>query len=413
MKNKIANIFKSTRAAGIEVVFLPEGGFSINIALIKVSRGNLSIEKTISGIEDINEIKTHISSDTPLCLVFNGKGIIHKNVEITEKDIDKTLVRKVIPNANIKDFHLQAQPRVIGHGFVSIIRKAIADDIISKLKSNGYFIVSVQLGAFSLMPIASLIDEELKDKTSFELKIVGHNITINNNSVEEYLFDKTSASVKKEINIDGKPISTDVLIALSAALGYLQPTIKTAVADVAEVAIDQEEFQQKKIFTTVGWSALVFFMIVLLVNYMLLDNYSKMAADKEAEATQYAGIEKEKEKLEAEMNEKKVFIESMGVAESSNTSYYSDRLVTSVPHDIDLTKMVIHPLAKKIKKDERIEFNNNVIIVEGECSKSKDLDDWVQSMKKEYNWVKQITVVGYSQNNSQEKGAFQLSINLK
>ncbi|OFY88371.1 MAG: hypothetical protein A3K10_11900 [Bacteroidetes bacterium RIFCSPLOWO2_12_FULL_31_6] len=154
-------------------------------------------------------------------------------------------------------------------------------------------------------------------------------------------------------------------------------------------------------------------MIVLVINYMLLDNYSKLASEKEIEATQYAGIEKEKEKLEAEMNEKKVFIESMGVTESSNTSYYADRLVTSVPHDIDLTRMVINPLAKKIKKDERIEFNNSTIIIEGECSKSKDLDDWVQNMKKEYYWVKQITVVSYSQNNSQEKGEFQLSINLK
>ena len=44
MKYKIANIFKSTRAAGIEVVFLPEKGFFINIALIKVNAGNLSVE---------------------------------------------------------------------------------------------------------------------------------------------------------------------------------------------------------------------------------------------------------------------------------------------------------------------------------------------------------------------------------
>ena len=412
MKYKIANIFKSTHAAGIEVVFLPEKGFLINIALIKVNGGNLSVEKTICGIEDLNEIKTHVTSDIPICLVFNGKGIIHKNVEITEKDTEKTLVRKVIPNANIKDFYLQSQPRVIGHGFVSIIRKAIADEIITKFKSNGYFIVSIQLGAFSLMPIASLIDEELKDKTSYEIKICGHNITINNNAIEEYFFDKTSAAIKKDITIDNKAVSTESLISLSAGLGYLQPAVQTASAEVADVEIDKEEFLQKKIFTIVGWSALVFFMLLLIINYMLLDNYSKKASEKEIEATQYAGIEKEKEKLEAEMNEKKVFIESMGVAESSNTSYYADRLVSSVPHDIDLTKMMIHPLAKKIKKDERIEFKNNVIIVEGECSKSKDLDDWVQSIKKEYDWIKQVTVVSYSQNNSQEKGAFQISINL-
>lgn len=413
MNNPFSTILKSTRAAGVEVIFLPEKGIQLNIVLIKVNRGNLSIEKTLTGLDDIAVLKEHLPLDIPICLVFNGKGIIHKNVEITERDEDKTLVRKVIPNANIKDFYLQAQARIGGHGFVSIIRKAIADEVINALKSQGYFIVSVQLGAFSLVPIAALVDGNLKDKTSYELKNGGHNVTVHNGAIEEYLYDKTSASIKQEITIDHKAISSDATIALSAALGYLQSEMQMPKASIAEIENESEEFLQKKIFTTVGWGALVFFLGMLVINYFLLTTYSKKASEKEIEANQYAGIEKERERLEAEMNEKNIFIESMGVTESSNTSFYADRIVVSVPHDIDLSQLTIHPLAKKIKKDERIEFKNNVIMVEGECNKSKDLDDWVQNLKREYNWIKQLTVVGYSQNNSKEKGEFQLEINLK
>lgn len=412
MNIPFSNIFKNSRAAGVEVVFLPEKGIQLNITVIKVSGGNLSIEKTATSLDDIASVKAHVPADVPICLVLNGKGIIHKNLEITEKDEDKTLVRKVIPNANLKDFYLQAQARVGGQGFVSIVRKTVVDEILQALKKDHYFIVSVQLGAFSLLPIAALINESLKGKTSFELKNGGHNLTVNNNAIEEYLFDKASATVKTEVTIDNKQVPSDAVIALSAALGYLQPEVKTGIAHVPDTDIDREEFQQKRIFTMVGAGAMAFFLIILIVNYLLLGNYSQKASEKEIEATQYAGIEKERKKLEAEMKDKKIFIESMGVAESSNTSFYADRIVTSVPHDIDLSSLTINPLKKKIKKNERIEFNYNTIIVEGECSKSKELDDWVQNMKKEYNWIKQLTVIGYSQNNSQEKGSFKLEINI-
>lgn len=413
MNNRFSQIFKNSRAAGLEVVFLPEKGFQLNITVIKVSGGNLSIEKTATALDDIVSVKAHVPPSVPICLVLNGKGIIHKNLEITEKDEDKTLIRKVIPNANLKDFYLQAQARVGGQGFVSIVRKTAVDEIIQALKKENYFIVSVQLGAFSLIPIASLINESLKGKTSFELKNGGHNLTVNNNAVEEYLFDKASATVKSEVTIDNKQVSSDAIIALSAALGCLQPEVQTGIAHVPDTEVDSEEFQQKRVFTMVAGSAIAFFLVILIGNFILLNNYSKKAAEKEIEATQYAGIEKERKKLEAEMKEKKIFIESMGVAESSNTSFYTDRIVASVPHDIDLFTLTVNPLKKKIKKNERIEFSYNTMIVEGECSKSKDLDDWVQNIKKEYAWIKQLTVVGYSQNNSKEKGSFKLEIDIK
>ena len=71
----------------------------------------------------------------------------------------------------------------------------------------------------------------------------------------------------------------------------------------------------------------------------------------------------------------------------------------------------MHPPEKKTKKDEPAIFLNKIIIVKGNCKKSTELNEWIRGIKK-MDWVIEVSVLNYKQENIKDLGEFEIMITI-
>jgi Tfp pilus assembly protein PilN len=118
--------------------------------------------------------------------------------------------------------------------------------------------------------------------------------------------------------------------------------------------------------------------------------------------------------LKKEYSRKKDFLEANGLLESSQTSFYADRLASELPSSIQWNDLLIHPIRKKDQSDESnsLFFENKLIRISGKCARNTELNEWMKKTKKK-DWISNVTLLDYKQENATDAGKFIIEIRLK
>ncbi|OFY82848.1 MAG: hypothetical protein A3F72_01820 [Bacteroidetes bacterium RIFCSPLOWO2_12_FULL_35_15] len=409
----LENINRSKSVIGIEILLLPDASYEINLVVLKKEKTNIITEKQKEGIKDFDELATHIDPKLPLVVLLNGKGIIHKKVTFVENDTAATLLNKVLPNAKLTEFSIQQTPINSTQVFVSVIRTNVLNDIIEELSKRKLTAISgFFLGPFVITDLLPLMDNKMIVKDHFQvgnflLQIQEQQITEITNTSE----DKSGDSIL--IGDDRIPLK--LVFPFAAALSYfILNNESQGIVDSIGIDNLKQEFKQKKKFEFRGWALLIATLLVLLVNYFVFDNYWSKSNKITAElAINQSAIERY-DTLKKEFAQKKEFLEQNGLLENSRTSFYIDRLAATLPSAIQWTEVNVHPLKKKQTNEEEQElfFEKKSIMITGNCQRSTVLNDWMKEIKKA-NWISNVNLLNYSQDNANDDGEFLLEIKLK
>ena len=392
--------------AGVETVFLPDGGCQFNAVVLKKSKAGLEVEATHTGITEIEALQKELNPKIPLSIVINGKGIIHKKVVINDGDNDVKLLERVFPNAKISDFYLQKTELLENTVFVSIVRKNTVDDLLTLFADKGYYFSGISIGPFCLNGIIPLIDLAAK---SFSLG--NYNLELNENNLIEDFHDNHISLSGDKISIAGEELKQQSSISFAAAFQYFFPQPTESAIEVPAVDFSKTELEQKKLFQIGGWGVLLFFLVVLLVNFLLFDHYGKQFQQLDSAFSGRKGQLSAANELKIKVKEKQDFLEKTGLKGASKTSYFADRIAGGIPASIQLTQLLMHPPEKKSKKDEPAIFLNKIIIVKGNCKKSTELNEWIRGIKK-MDWVNEVSVLNYKQENIKDLGEFEIMITI-
>ena len=408
-KIKIADFIKGSAIIGLEAIILPDGKVAYNAASLLKSKAAVEITATLER-ETSEEILTRfLSIKQPVLLVINGKGLLHKKVQFSAQDTTKTLLQKVLPNANEEDFYVQKTHGVLPFVFVSVIRKSVVDGILEDLKTLGASVIGCSLGPFPVQILIPLLDNQ--NRSDFDLHFSCHHLTFAGNEIHEYslLPEPGDVSVLHTSAVD---LKKDLLLAFATGFHYF---IDGSGADLAIPALSKakEEFRQKQIFNLGGWLLLIAFLSILMLNYFVFNYYwtkkneiSQVVAMNQAEMTKF-------ELLEKEYNEKQQFFEKTGMLEASRTSYYADQLAQNLPPTIQLTLLHVFPLVKKLTLEENtMSFVGKTIDVSGLCKKSTELNQWIKIIKAK-KWVNEVTLLNFSHDKSKETGEFSIELKIK
>lgn len=406
----IENIIKSKTAAGIEVILLPDATYAVNVVVLKKVKSTLTTEKQKEGITSFEELAQLIDTKQPIILVLNGKGIIHRKVSLSESDTDITLLNKVLPNANFKDFDLQQTALGSQQAFVSVVRSSIINEIIEALKKNKLTtIAGCLLGPFvlnNLLPLigTAVISNEQLTVGTYQLQIREQQIT-----------DITVASghADEHISVGGDPVDPKLLIAFAAAFSYF--TGADAGISKSEIIDNiKEEFKQKQKFEFIGGALLIAIFGILLVNYFVFNHYWTKNKDLSSALTANQSALNRYDTLKIQVAQKKEFLDQNGLLETSRTSFYTDQLAGTLAASIHWIDVNIHPLKKKKAGEEEqgFFFENKTIRISGKCQRSTDLNSWMKEIKLK-EWVSSVTLLNYTQDNAVDDGMFLIEIKLK
>ena len=405
MSKWLNKILAPSQLAGIEIVIQPDSTISYNSVVLKKNGGKIQLLKSQQGIPDIAQLKKIVSPTIALSISIDGKGILHKKIPYSTKDTAKVLLNKVLPNASLSDFHVFTHVINDSAAIVSIIRVSSYDEILEIFRSAKYDVVNCSLGPFSIETCLPLISSDIKS----EIILNRHKLSIAGNKINEIESTETQAE-NSEVSIGDEQFPFTLLNAF--ALGFKE-LIKPDFfySPISICAQLKETYKQKRTFNLIKWSAAMFFFALLWTNFFVNDHYSKEKAELESKIDLSKGAVKKMEKLKAELISKKGFLNKLGILESSKTSFYADQIAQTVPHQIGLFDLTIHPSQKNINDDKNMIFEMNKVRIKGSCNKTIELNEWIKELKS-YSWIKDVNVVGFIQNKEKNIGEFHLDVSL-
>jgi Tfp pilus assembly protein PilN len=401
----IKALLKAPRAAGLRIKLLKSGQPAFQLVSIARKKKEIEIETVNETVNSIDNLPADEAGKLPLCISIDGKGILHKLLEIETDTEDAQLVGKMLPNAHPKDFYLQRIALSNGKTWVSMARKTVVDDMLNQLAAKGWFPHDIILGNFALVTAAAALESESTELTFHDEEST---VLVQNNELTA-LKAKADEQPMTEHALGEKKVSTAGLVAMGNAIQYYLSDPRIARPSPDMITEKTNAFFHKRLFVQMGWAALAFFMLTLLISFLTFDHYSKKYQEVASEVRQHEAMFTQLQQLKEEFKLKQHFIAQSGFVNASHISYYADQIALTLPKSIKLEQLTINPPAKRKKENEALSFQFNEINVTGFTHENLDLNSWIKQLKAQ-DWVKEIVIVNLLQGKSKNGGTFTFRI---
>ena len=397
--NKIS-IIKGQKCAGIHINLLSANKYDISMLVLKKTKSTIEVEKTINKLSSIQEITNHITASIPVILSIGGRGIIHKEAEKENGEVNWL---QLFPNTQKKDFYSQSFDIADNNSYFSIIRKELVDNILQEFKMHKIFIVDFFLGPVSINQIIPFLNSD-------KLKIPNYLIDINKDNKLIQNFKYTGSADDNEIDyfIENEKIQSDVLIPYANAISYYIG-VENISTDIEKIEFEKKEFIYKQLVSILFFGFLGILFLILLINFILFDTYKNKKNGAAVQLAHNKELINRLEKLQKDLKVKEEIINNADILSSTKWSYYADRIAISLPSKISLTEMVINPLSKKVEPGNEVLFIKNIIEISGKTSSSIYLNDWIKILNQE-DWISDIEIINFTQENKYSAGEFSIKV---
>lgn len=407
LKNiSLQDLKKGKLAAGLEIVVL-EAGFSFNLVVLRKNKEALEVIAKHSGLDSVEEVKSHLPQTLPLNIMIRGKGVIHKMVQ-NQYIIDETrLVQAVMPNANQDEFYVDHTTAGQNQTLVSLIRKEHFNAILDPFISSGHFIVSACLGPFSMADLLiNLIG--MSESNAQLIQTGGYEIACNAGVIES-IGKRTDAVSQYRIGNEG--LDSNSVSAFGLALKFHISDLEELPTLTSAILHQRGEFVNKRLFQYTGIGMLAFFLTVLLVNVLSFTHYKNQYRELDTVSAAAIASLNQLRAMKAELELKEHLLASTGLSEAPRTSLHADRIAQTVPSTIELSLLSIGPLEKRITEDHKPLFNQEQIVIAGKCQRTTDLNSWVKTLAG-LPWVRDVSVTDFSGLGKGTSGEFELVLKL-
>jgi Tfp pilus assembly protein PilN len=403
VKRKILQIEK---AGGIEIIFTTDEKMIINCSYLRAKNNKIIKIAELANMTSIEELASKIDISLPVSLIINGKGILTKKVGTIN---NRNIIQSVLPNANPNDFYFETKQQN-DSTVVTIIRKEQADKILLLFKKNGFKIIGTSFGFSVVRNILPL----LKTKFPVILSTTSMAIGLNENGITE-LHHLENAEINAydpaEYTMGDQYVKSVNILSFGAAIGALTIDIDV-ISDVAIPMLNEErnEYRYFRLFRAAGVALLIFTMSVLLISFLLYNNYfskNKYLANSNLE---YAQNEQQLKTIENNIKAKERFLERSGWNGNSHASLFADRIAAVVPGEIQLTSLQIFPQrSNSIVDNFTTAFKQDTILAGGICNDASKLNDFMTSLKM-LPQFKEVSIKTYSVKKENDQGVFFIEI---
>ena len=377
----------------------------MHLVTIEKKKKELDLAEINCELEQIADLQTQLTVAIPLMVSLDGKGIIHKQVELSGKEESNELLGKVLPNAHPNDFYLQKTQLENNTYWVSIARKEFVDQLLKDISATGCYVHDLLLGPFSLHTAMIAMDNEpqpdvIVDETT-EIHFSGKEISgmvssAENNAQPTYL-------------VSGHSMNSAGLIAFGNAFQYFLKDVKIVRPFYQLVHEKANDFFQRRLFRIGGVSLLSFFLLALLINFLIFDHYNSAYQTLISNVHQNEAQLEKLNTLKQEVQRQKEFIKESGFTNASKISFVADQLAESVPRSIQLIHLAINPVVRKKKAADKTAFLFNEIQLTGKTTESVELNEWIK-LTKSKPWVKEVNIIDFNREKKKSTAFFELQI---
>jgi len=386
---------------GLEVYVNKEQEKEYRLVHISKKDGNL-VSNSFSTYASIEEVLTAVPENSPLVLIWNGKGVIHRNFAAQEQSTAE-IAKTLFPDIKSDDF-LYQQTRTASGGILSLIRKELITELLETFNKNKISVVAVSTGPFVVPAFFQLLGEFSKDLIYDYYRIQ----TNSDGSIIEYIVlseNNTSTVTIADENIDGIYLN-----AYAAACLLLLTSNKIEYPKVEDGLIDTQvkNYKDSILKRRGGMVFLTSILVILLINFAVFSNLRKQQMRYEDQLAVSQSKLKRLDSLETFIKTKKDFLEKAGWIEKVVVSKECDEIAQTIPTEIRLTELTIHPInISESRNTKETIFSNKKIVIKGLTKKVTSLNDWLKIVSQRAS-IKDLHMEEYHFDTQTQEGQFKL-----
>jgi Tfp pilus assembly protein PilN len=380
MQRILKNIIIGSAFGSVEITSLNEESI-LNILVIRRKKKQLEIENELS-IKDISEIKEFFNTSTPLILNINNNQVISKTLEDNLEGLNA--INAAFPNLVHNDFYYEVYSNGITT-FVSICRKAYIDSLISKIQNMGLFVVDFNLSCLRVSQITPFIEQKNISTSNNKISISEGKITAIEN------FEKIE---DQSYSINGLSIKNKSVNGLASILCFYSNQNLTSHNYKEKTNSLQHDFEQSRIFNLVLTRGLGIILMLLLVNFLLFNNYTRKTDLINSELRINEDFNNSLTKLSEEVNKKKKIAAEVFSTDNTDVTFLVNKIGETIPESILLDELAYQPSEKNVKVDKEIKIRHQTIIIKGISKNNDTFSNWISLLEKE-PWVDKVTVLNF------------------
>lgn len=310
---------------------------------------------------------------TPILFSITGKGIITKKIIFSDNENLEVseLVKTYMPTIQVNEFYCQFYKCDDNTGYLSVCRQTLINEIIKPLLDKKV-LINVFIGPLIINALAPLIQSYSIIQTSLS------EIELNNGTVNTIVTKASNEDVS--IKIDGLALSQNSIISFASCFGYLtqQTNYSSINNELSNLPITHLEKNKLKVLL---FSFIAVFFIISATNAYLFFQKHELKTTLDAELNLYESKNNQITQLLENYHKKKALIEGAGIFNNKYLSIHADKIAATLPNEILLRELNFNPMEQETEEDSLIKFNENEIIIKGNCNKSLLLNEWINVLK--------------------------------
>jgi Tfp pilus assembly protein PilN len=385
--------------AGIELYPAAEGEWLAHVVVLEARRRDIRLRSAQAGLTSLEAVRDAIARPgVASFLVVNHKGLLHR-VDAADANVDK-LLAALLPDASLEEFVVQ-QEALDGGKVVSVARRESVEQLLEAFRGQGLSVVSLGLGPFAARLLAPFVgaNDELVTET--------HKLLFRDGTLAG--FERRAGAEPVELALGADRLDSRFSVAYGGALHVLLGG--ESPVELAALAAARHEVFQQNLYLRLRWPALAALLLVLLVNTFFYTRYKDENQRLELELKGSARALARVDSLRRQVAEQQELIRKTNLQQASRTSFYADRLATSLPPDVTLLELRIFPVDGReddYGRDELLVYQGDRIIVRGKCRSSTAYNQWLAYLARQ-PWVVDVRHRNYS-DVSLSQGVFEFQI---
>jgi len=393
------------KIAGLEIKISNDLTKEYRLVVIKNKNGKISVEQSQTCI-DSGDLKKYIQADTPIVLCITGKGVINR---FTSNDQQEN---NPLSGINVNEIISQKYETPTGH-FSSLIRQETVKAILSEISSEGFFVISITLGAYGTHHFLKITNSIKQNKIEFDGNVL---VVDEKEELVEYFSDKISSSSDQYYKIAEEDIKGEHLNAYSIANSYLFfEEAQLEYCKIAGFTVLEEQkdlFQSKILWKRKGLVVLAITLVVLVVNFMVFSNLNKHNNVNRTKLSAYQSKLKKLDSLEKYVAEKKILLNDGGLSDNFSVSQFCDALAASVPGDVQLKELSINPVnVSASRKEKDVVYEQKKVSIKGITKNMSSLNQWLKILETKTG-IENLKMEEYHYDQSLSAGYFVLEGNI-
>ena len=350
---------------------------------LKKSKKQLLItqKKSCSEIKDLQEL---VNKKTPLFVCINTPNILTKKIAAENSSSVEALVNQAFPNIDLNGIYFEVSQKDT-LPLVTISKKEAVVTILKEFKANQIQVSGFSLGISCFETIAPFLDNGI-------IQASNHKIEILNKKILEVKSKPLTDNLL--YTISGLELSSTNLLSFSQILGNLNKKVDTSNFEDFNAELNSE-FKNQRVFNQVLKYALIFFIGLLLANFLGYNHYHGDVSNLNEVLAATSSQKDQLTLLDESVIRKKERVETLSASSNSKATYYLDLFAQKIPKSILLNEIKYQPLAKPVREKKPIILEEEVLLVSGI---SKDVDAfsfWIEELEKQ-DWVNSVETLDYN-----------------